>query len=199
MTIPEFQPFPKIYRLRRPIIVTEKIDGTNACVYVPEDTAAPLVAGSRTRWLGDGADNFGFAAWVREHEAELRTLGPGVHFGEWWGKGIQRGYGLDHKRFSLFNVSRWIDSHVDPKIILPGCESTAKVAPACCHVVPFLGMTGALDHDFVACTLEQLKVSGSFAARDFMRPEGVVVFHEPSGFLFKQTIEKDEEPKGARR
>lgn len=29
-----------------------------------------------------------------------------------------------------------------------------------------------------------------------MKPEGIVVFHVAGGYLFKKTIEKDEEPKG---
>jgi len=34
--LPEFVGFPKIARISREIVVTEKIDGTNACVYIPE-------------------------------------------------------------------------------------------------------------------------------------------------------------------
>ena len=52
---------------------------------------------------------FGFARWVETNRERLITLlGPGLHFGEWWGSGIQRGYGLTKgdKRFSLFNVER---------------------------------------------------------------------------------------------
>jgi hypothetical protein len=33
----EFQEFPKIFRLSREMIVTEKLDGTNAQVYVTDD------------------------------------------------------------------------------------------------------------------------------------------------------------------
>jgi hypothetical protein len=111
----DFKEFPKMPRLSREIIVTEKIDGTNAQVAVVEldGYSAPgavwegdglaIYAGSRTRWITPKADNFGFAAWVRDNAEELATLGPGNHFGEWWGAGIQRRYGLTDKRFSLFN------------------------------------------------------------------------------------------------
>jgi LexA DNA binding domain len=51
---------------------------------------------------------------------------------------------------------------------------------------------GARDH----LCLDFLRSDGSAAAPGFMRPEGVVIFHTASGALFKQTIEKDEEPKG---
>lgn len=176
---PEFVPFPKIHRLRRPIVVTEKIDGTNACIHVAED--GRVIAGSRSRWISPEDDNFGFARWVKEHEDELRGLGPGSHFGEWWGHGIQRGYGLKEKRFSLFNVGRWN-------------EDTPP--PPCCHVVPVIGRCPELEAGYVSSAIRQLVALGSQAAPGFMRPEGVVVFHQPSGYLFKQTIEKDEEPKG---
>ena len=116
----EFKPFEKIPRWSRGIVVTEKIDGTNAVVAIcalPDDevmpTETPLVAvrgklliyaGSRSRWVTPASDNFGFAAWVQENADELAKLGEGYHYGEWWGAGIQRRYGLDTKRLSLFNV-----------------------------------------------------------------------------------------------
>jgi hypothetical protein len=70
----EFQDFPKMARLTRDVIVTEKIDGTNAQVCIAED--GTLLAGSRTRWITTTDDNFGFAAWVEAHREELLTLGP---------------------------------------------------------------------------------------------------------------------------
>lgn len=176
----EFKAFDKIARLNRECVFTEKIDGTNGVVFVSDDSTVVL-AGSRSRWITPEADNFGFARWVKEHEEELRTgLGPGYHYGEWWGAGIQRRYGLSEKRFSLFNVHRWGD---------------VAVRPACCHVVPEI----ARDIDIrkgVERALTALREGGSFAAPGFMKPEGVVVFHAASGQLFKVTLEKDEAPKG---
>ena len=59
---PEFVEFPKIARLSREIIVTEKIDGSNGVIYVGED--GDIVVGSRSQWIATrakgGADNFGF-------------------------------------------------------------------------------------------------------------------------------------------
>ncbi len=175
---PNFQPFEKIARLNRLVIATEKIDGTNGLVFVGEDGA--VRAGSRTRWITPGDDNFGFARWVAEHEEELRVgLGFGYHYGEWWGAGIQRRYGLQEKRFSLFNVSRWTDD----------------VRPACCHVAPTLA--SGLDIRAVAEeALSVLRAEGSRAAPGFQKPEGIVAFHTASGGLFKVTLEKDMEWKG---
>ena len=92
----EFQDFPKMARLARDVIVTEKIDGTNAQVCIAED--GTLLAGSRTRWITPADDNFGFAAWVEAHRDELLTLGPGRHLDEWGGAAIHRGHGLRETR-----------------------------------------------------------------------------------------------------
>jgi hypothetical protein len=186
MMPPEFIEFPKIARLAREIIVTEKIDGTNGVIYVGED--GEIIAGSRLQWIATrakgGTDNFGFASWAEQHADELRTLGPGRHYGEWWGSGIQRGYGLREKRFSLFNVARWDESFPD-----------ARPRPACCHVVPIL-YRGVFVTQAIEGCLELLKVGGSRASPGFMKPEGVVVFHPQGNVGFKKTIEKDDEWKG---
>lgn len=180
MTDIELTPFPKIARFNREVIITEKIDGTNAQVHIAED--GTVRAGSRTRWITPDEDNFSFARWVADHADELRALGPGSHFGEWWGSGIQRGYGLQkgEKRFSLFNVARWSDDSVRPK---------------CCSVVPLLGR--GIGIELLAVNiLQDLRDKGSVAAPGFMRPEGVVIFHTASSQLFKITLEGDEVPKG---
>lgn len=173
----EFKEFPKIARLNREVIVTEKIDGSNAAVVITEDLE--IGAQSRSRIITPSDDNFGFARWVQANAEELLKLGPGHHFGEWWGSGIQRGYGLTEKRFSLFNVSRWADP---------------AVRPACCHVVPVLSVGNAFEP--VLAGLTWLRESGSQAAPGFMKPEGVVAFHTQGNLLFKVTLEKDEEWKG---
>jgi len=172
-----FVPFPKIARLNRECFVTEKIDGTNGVVLVRED--GTVLAGSRSRWITPEDDNFGFAQWVREHEDELRDgLGVGAHHGEWWGQGIQRKYGQDRKRFSLFNVAKWTDSR-----------------PECCDVVPTLHR-GPFTTYYINDALMRLRTNGSVAAPGFMKPEGVVVYHVAARLYLKATIEKDEEHKG---
>lgn len=180
MTI-EFREFEKIARLKRNVVVTEKIDGTNACVVISDD-GLEIGAQSRSRLITPEDDNCGFAKWVHENRDELMRLGPGHHFGEWWGAGIQRRYGLTEKRFSLFNTGRWSD---------------AATRPACCHVVPVIANGVPTEgFDVVGPALAELKAKGSFAAPGFMNPEGVIVYHCASRMSFKMTIEKDEEYKG---
>jgi hypothetical protein len=171
-----FEGFKSISRLNRRVVVTEKIDGTNAQVHVLADGS--VLAASRNRYIQPGDDGFGFAAWVKAHADELRELGEGRHFGEWWGAGIQRRYGLTEKRFSLFNVAKWGDER-----------------PACCHVVPVLWEGDFLDLD-VRRVAGNLACEGSAAAPGFMNPEGIVIFHTPSNELFKYTLDKNDAHKG---
>ncbi len=176
----EFVGFGKIARLNREIVVTEKIDGTNGCIYITEDKQ--FFVGSRTRWIQPINDNYGFAKWAYEHKDELiAELGVGRHFGEWWGQGINRNYGLKEKRFSLFNVHKWGDDNIRPK---------------CCSVVPVLGVFDTFDNRFIKHCLEYLQLEGSHAAPGFMKPEGIVVYHTHGNVMFKVTLENDDKPKG---
>lgn len=182
----EFVPFPKIPRLNRPVVVTEKIDGTNACIVVTD--GGHVLAQSRKRFIAPGDDNFGFAAWVAEHAEELaERLGPGHHFGEWWGRGIQRGYDMEDRRFSLFNTHRWGNEDLGLDLVEAGVD-----------VVPVLGHLESLaDRQGLTRILERLRVRGSEAQPGFMRPEGVVLFHVQSQHIYKVLLENDDVPKGA--
>lgn len=177
MTDLTFTPFPKIARLNRDIVITEKIDGTNAAIGVTED--GQVYAQSRTRLITPEDDNFGFARWVQGRADGLaEVLGIGIHFGEWWGQGIQRGYGLTEKRFSLFNTRRW--------------EGDLDLV----SVVPVL-YEGPFDEEMIAVSLSTLRMQGSRAAPGFMKPEGIVIYHTAARSMFKVTLEKDEAPKSA--
>jgi hypothetical protein len=212
-----FVAFPKTARLFRRCLITEKIDGTNAqiCIVprpaIGTDIANVTVvcddyliyAGSRNRWITPGNDNFGFAAWVRDNAQELVGLGAGRHFGEWWGSGINRAYGHKNgaRHFSLFNARRWVQADSGtPLQALPNGDPKAEpvmqeYAPACCRVVPIL-FDGIFDTHAVTSTLQGLREFGSVAEPGFMRPEGVVVFHEASLTGYKVLLENDEQPKG---
>lgn len=175
-----FIPFPKLARLSRGCVITEKLDGTNAAVIVYESvgdihTTLKVAAQSRTRLITPGktTDNYGFAAWVAENEAELLKLGVGHHYGEWYGRGIQRGYGLDEKRFALFGAHYW---------------PPERPRPACVSVVPVL-FEGAFCTDAVTHAMGVLRATGSQAVPGYMDPEGVVVWHEASRALFKKTYD----------
>lgn len=180
---PEFKEFNKIARLSREIIITEKIDGTNGLIYIDENNV--IYAGSRNRWLWSEEqeeihnDNHGFAQWVRANKEELKKLDKGYHYGEWAGQGIQRNYGLTEKRFYLFNVNKWTDDLLRPK---------------CCYVVPIL-YKGLFAQTPILVALDELAMKGSVAVPEFMKPEGIVIYHTASKTMFKKTIENDEQPK----
>ncbi len=228
----EFEAFPKIPRLNRDIVITEKIDGTNAAVIIERldsyeadadelpvelDVVRRLVDGeyvgyrvsaqSRKRLItpnseeSKGSDNYGFAAWVRENREDLvDLLGPGRHFGEWWGTGIQHGYGLEsQRRFSLFNPRYALDGKLPFRTPpAPGMrnDTIIDVVPVL-YRGPFLDREvesnlGELPHE---AALWQLRHCGSEAAPGWRGPEGIFIFHEAAGQLFKVTLENDEKPK----
>jgi len=204
-----FEKFPKIPRLSRDIIITEKIDGTNASIWIDEvkpqereaweaEYGVPICytgsselynngevlncairAGSRKRFISPENDNYGFARWVSVNATDLLGLGVGRHYGEWWGQGIQRNYGLKEKRFSLFNTKRWKDN---------------DDLPECCHVVPVL-YEGMFKEFEIDNALLILKINGSIAAPEYHNPEGIVIYHTAANFCFKKTIEHDEKGK----
>ncbi len=198
----EFQKFDKIPRLSRDIVITEKIDGTNAQIRIEPimkntnmendfksrewavikdgNFLYGIVPGSRNKWISPKKDNYGFAKWVFDNSQELLTLGIGSHFGEWYGHGIQRNYGLTKKKLALFNVAKWEDPEVRPK---------------CCGIVPVL-YRGEFDTAKIQIQLDLLENCGSRIVEGFKNPEGIVIYHTASGKLFKKTILNDEKPKG---
>lgn len=161
--------------------ITEKIDGTNAQILIPEDPGQPIQAGSRNRWIYPNTeenkqqDNYGFAGWVKDNETMLRRLGPGRHYGEWWGAGIGRKYDMETKVFSLFNVGRYAKN---------GLPEGVPV-----QLVPVLYEGDCSNQDekvdfYWRCLLAE----GSKAAPGFMNPEGMVI--QIGDFVYKHIIEK---------
>lgn len=167
MTI-EFKAWPKIPRLENEkVFITEKIDGTNACIIIDEE--GNFGCQSRSRIITPDDDNYGFARWAQKNKDDLMTLGPGHHYGEWWGHGIQRGYNMTEKHFSLFNTARW--------------NAEGNVKPECCDVVPMISGT-------VEEALQFIKTNGSLASPGFMRVEGIIVYNYLVKSYYKVIIDK---------
>jgi len=172
----EFVPFPKIPRWStQHIVITEKIDGTNAQIYINEE-CTDFQCGSRNRWISESDDNYGFAKWCSENRDAILSLGKGQHFGEWYGSGIQRGYGLSEKRFALFNTLRWN---------IPSQQDRLKQTPF--ELVPIL-YEGVFSDQAIEDCMADLQANGSRAAPQFMDPEGVVIYIPGSRSLFKYTF-----------
>lgn len=194
----DFQAWSKIPRFNKTWEITEKIDGTNGVLYWSDhhdgrfDTSSVvaqvgdlyLYAGSRNRWLRPESDNFGFARWAKENAEELSVLGKGRHFGEWYGSGIQRNYGLTEKRFCLFDT-KW--------------DSEEVTLPKGVEVVPVLLRTeGPQLVDAINQCLSDLWENGSVVSQGFAKPEGIVVRHQQHGDRYKVLLENDAIPKGIR-
>lgn len=174
----DFPKYGKTHRLYDDILITEKLDGTNGLIQVklveepgyrplpgetlvllPDTTQVTVRAGSRERWLTSEKrdDNYGFARWVEENADMLALLGEGHHYGEWWGNGIQRKYGMAEKRFSLFN----------PFLV-------HQVPAGIIEFVPIL-YQGLFSHTAIQAALRSLAYNGSQAAPGFMQAEGIIV------------------------
>lgn len=204
----EFKKWAKMARFFRPILITEKIDGTNAQVLVEDRELAEadseervregapelpwiyqddyaLLAGSRKRYLSEGNDNYGFYNWVSDNAGALCYLGPGRHYGEWWGKSIQRGYDKSERTLSLFNVMRYT---LDPSLYKPIWDVGVEVVP--------LLYAGPNHNKSIQDALLKLTEGGSQAAPGYDKPEGIVIFHTAGNNLFKVTLDNDQHKGG---
>lgn len=165
----EFKAWPKIGR-ENPfnVTITEKMDGTNACVIIQDGELVGVQ--SRKRLITPEDDNHGFARWVEDHKEELETMGDGYHYGEWAGEGIQKNpHCLEGKHFYLFNTFRW--NKDNPNL------------PDCCKVVPIL-FQGELEPDTIEMWLWRLQDW----AKEGETPEGVVVYYHAFRRYTKHTI-----------
>jgi hypothetical protein len=208
----EFEPWGKTPRfVNETITITEKIDGTNACIVIlPYDAEAhhemtstgkalmlnmdevpgfepthTFATQSRKKfiWPGKQSDNAGFAQWAWDNAVDIvGDLGYGKHYGEWWGRGIQRGYEQDTKKFSLFNP--WRYSEDGDRLF------TVKEM----GTVPIL-YTGTASEEAVKSSLFYLEMEGSVAAPGYMRPEGVIVSYKLAQRSYKAFVNDDGIPK----
>lgn len=197
----EFIAWPKTPRLFRDIVVTEKLDGTNSAIIIQEhvpfedaeqriaivedgDKTYAIGAQSRNRLIfpGKTTDNYGFAAWVQENAEQLfDLLGPGRHYGEWWGQGIARKYSVTYRVFSLFNTEKHQGLF-------------EAVGDHSIETVPVL-YQGEFDQNEILNALYDLKESGSVASPGFRDPEGIVVFHTQSRKTYKVTLDNQDKGK----
>lgn len=195
MSYPKFGSIPRWYK---DFTISEKIDGTNGLIAVTDDDenyeafrsdgAEPvgfhhglaIFAGSRNRWLSLESDNYGFARWVSEHAEQASELDLGLHYGEWYGQGIQRNYSLTEKRFALFNSYRW------------GIDR-----PDSFDVVPVLWKGSGDDiQSGIDEAITQLALKGSVLVPGYRNPEGLVIYSHETNKYWKKTLEHDRVPKG---
>jgi len=182
-----FEKFRKVGRMNKLCTITEKIDGTNAQIAFDEE--GNFLVGSRQRQIWPngtdgmkGCDNQGFAQWVHaNHEELFAYLGPGRHYGEWAGSGIQRRYGMSEKRFYLFNTFRF-QTEDNP---IPEILSSAGLS-----VVPII-YEGPFSTEAVERAMQYLSTNGSSIAV-YDNPEGVIIYHHGMRTYSKVTFDFDE-------
>ena len=168
----DFEAWPKIPReVLGDVMITEKMDGTNACVIIQDGEIVGVQSRKRMLNLGKDSDNYGFAQHVFDNQEKFLALGEGRHYGEWAGLGIQ---GTPHcipdKRFFLFNARRWGAHNTPPEGI---------------YVVALLyqGQYSASLVDTVMNTLKTSSESQGYKA------EGCIVFFPRINAMEKHTFE----------
>lgn len=174
----EFKGWPKIPRLlNERVTITEKMDGTNACIVIQDGEIVGIQSRNRLIFpegfngMKD-CDNAGFAGWVRDNEQEILLLGDGHHYGEWCGPGIQSNpHKLDVKRFFLFNTQRWTNN-----------------APNRCSPVRVL-----YEGPFTStCVDDALSSLLSYAKSENYTPEGIIIYNHLAKNSYKVTYKNPE-------
>ena len=84
-----------------------KLHGTNAGIVIANDGS--IIVQSRTQKINVQNDNYDFAKYVKLHEDKFKTLSSNqdiVIFGEWCGKGIQKGVAVSQvdRFFAVFAI-----------------------------------------------------------------------------------------------
>lgn len=170
----EFKEWPKIPRGKGDsMTITEKIDGTNACIIIEGGVIVGVQ--SRNRLISIHDDNYGFAQYVEKNKEELLKLGEGYHYGEWAGEGIQKNpHKIVGKKLFLFNSERWRDGR--------------QPRPKGVECVPIL-WEGTPDKDTINDVMDDL---WSTAAVEGYKPEGVIVWYHKTRRYEKYTFENSE-------
>ena len=178
-------------RWHKGLTVTEKINGTNACVLIYD---GQVKAQSRKRMITPDDDNYGFAKWVYDNAGVLMdTLGYGYHYGEWFGEGIQKNpLGIEGKRFALFHATKYTEDNGYELNKVDGLET-----------VPLL-FHGQANYMTLAEVIEDLenhgsKVPGAKFVRNgydhepdvYAPAEGVIVWHKETQQKYKILLEDD--------
>ncbi len=217
----EFVKWGSTARLFRDVTVTEKIDGTNACIIferLPQEINPDLPAlhendpiaitdlnggqyavhaQSRNRLITPFSDNQGFAKWVVTHAYDLLyVLGEGRHYGEWWGQGINRGYDMDRKVFSVFNTAGW---HKVPEGMTTSRADRRRSTSLDIDCIPVLD-TITFSEDAIRDLAEELMFTGSrasaqYTGKAFAKPEGVCIYHKAADTVFKYTFDNHDQHK----
>lgn len=145
-----------------------KLHGTNAGIIIKPN--GKVIPQSRTRIISTGADNKGFAAFVKETENYWATLAREdsivVVFGEWCGKGIMKGVSISQVLDKLFAVFAIQIGHSDydmsPVHVEPNDINTILgETPNNVYVLPWYGediVADMFDDDSLKVAIEKMNL-----------------------------------------
>lgn len=113
-----------------------KLHGTNAGIYISNHVA---FAQSRNQMLSTDNDNNGFAKWVEEVQDYFNHIfTPYTIYGEWCGKGINKGtaiHEVDEKQYAVFAA---YDHTLDRYLYEPNdLSELLDILPDNCFIIPF--------------------------------------------------------------
>ena len=130
-----------------------KLHGTNSGIVIRPD--GKVLAQSRSRLISSAEDNMGFATWLEAHADTFSRLNrdvPIIIYGEWCGKGIQKGVAIsniDKVIFAVFAVQFGASDdnasciHIEPTLIE---QFFADITlPDNVHILPWEGKAVEVD------------------------------------------------------
>jgi hypothetical protein len=191
-TMGEFKGWGSTTRENKNKTITEKLDGTNACVVIYN---GKVTAQSRKRIVTPDDDNYGFAKWVdKNKEALLNTLGYGYHYGEWYGEGIQKNpLGIEGKRFALFHATKYTEGNGFDLSRVQGLETVPLLHHGQCdvwtipHIMQELEEYGSKVEG--AKVVGQIETFPGFAIH--AKAEGIIVWNNETKTRTKILLEND--------
>jgi hypothetical protein len=191
-TFGEFKSWGSTTRENKNKTITEKIDGTNACI-VAQD--GKVTAQSRKRIITPDDDNYGFARWVYDNAgALLDTLGYGYHYGEWFGEGIQKNpLGIEGKRFALFHATKYTEQNGYELSKVDGLETVPLLHHGQCDVWTIPDIMDDLEYkgSKVVGAKRQVVSKMHFDYERAADAEGIIIWNNETRTRTKMLLEND--------
>jgi len=199
-TMGQFKSWGSTPRENKNKTITEKIDGTNACIVIWDGVVS---AQSRKRIITPDDDNYGFARWVHENAgALLDTLGYGYHYGEWYGEGIQKNpLGIEGKRFALFHATKYTEKNGFDLERVDGLETVPLLHHGQCDVFTIPRIMSDLDTygtKVRGATVKEIRsaILGFPDDDEFMynkaaQAEGIIIWNNETRTRTKMLLEDD--------
>lgn len=194
-TMGEFKSWGSTPRENKNKTITEKIDGTNACLVI---TNGKVIAQSRKRIITPEDDNYGFARWAYENAGALMdTLGYGYHYGEWYGEGIQKNpLGIEGKRFALFHPTKYNEGNGYILEKVDGLETVPLLHHGQCDVWTIPNIMQDLDTygskvKGAKTTPVYIPGTDEFFFNQAARPEGIIIWNNETRTRTKMLLDND--------